>query len=208
MMARNTSAGRESCFDGTGVVLSKRLPFGGMRLPPLRFRGLSGMILYSGVHEQTCPFLGSASSVGSSVQNPRNVSGRDAPTRRAARFTAGVYRALRNGFCVGVLLLLAGCNPFWLVGEVEYARHGVSPSTEYALFRMQTDGYIRDEIAGREPAPLRPDITWKMYWKNRYSTLRSVYAADKAASYIDYIHQQRRQYGLPLYDPQGTNEKL
>ena len=96
---------------------------------------------------------------------------------------------------VAVCTLLAGCESE--IEPIVYAgRGGMSPSTEFHIFKSTMDDYIRRELAGEK----LEDFTWKQFWRIRYREIRRVDDHAKAEQEISYIYQQRLRFGLPLYD--------
>ena len=105
--------------------------------------------------------------------------------------------------CVSAALfcLLSACEgPGPILEPLIYAkRGGMSPQTEFWFFQSSVDGPIRDEIAGKKP---HGEPTWQQYWQRRYDLLRvSIIHGDPLGQqYIDYLHNLRHAYNLPLYD--------
>ena len=98
-----------------------------------------------------------------------------------------------------MLLSVAGCGSLSSVVEpIVYAqRGGWSPQTEFKVFAWSVDLPIQSELAGKAALGFP---TWKAYWQDRYKTLRRIDKPAELQHDISYIHQERRRYGLPLYD--------
>ena len=82
-------------------------------------------------------------------------------------------------------------------------RGGISPNTEFVMFKQIMNDYIQRELAGGK---LGGGFTWKQFWHIRYQVLRS-HNSMMAENEVDYIHRQRAAAGLPLYDDEVSSTK-
>ena len=100
--------------------------------------------------------------------------------------------------------ILSACGELQSIVEpIVYAKQGgMSPQTEFAMFKDDVNREIARELRGEKP---RYGPAWSVYWQDRYDLLRVNMARYnlERQRYIDYLHQLRRHLGLPLYD----NEK-